>query len=105
MNSSLANIVGFLDSTRKITSITTDGATWVATEDCILTGYVDCEVVGTYSQLFVNDIIVAISGCGGATASYPSSVGVFIPVKKGQVVRTRSGDGFVYGIDVYAMQR
>lgn len=106
MNIGMGNLIGVdLDSlvhefTRDSGDISTQSetSTWVATEDCILAGYLSAyytmegdAYVSIYKSNGVDKVAVAVAYKPVTTSSDITRCGVFVPVKRGQkiVVVTR----------------
>lgn len=86
--------ISFPNYSRHLKSITTANTSWIATEDCWVTGYVN-GAVDAVAFVYVDDVI-----CGaGYAANITSTVGVMIPVKKGSVIKTRNYG--TYALEIY----
>lgn len=89
-----------IDYNKKLTEITTKGASWVATEDCIITGYIRQIESENAPNVFIDEIIVSSILVRGS-ASAQISVNAFC--KKGQKVTTRADFG-EYRLTIFALK-
>ena len=89
--------VKFIDTNRRLATITTYDATYLATEDCWCVYCVRVSAVGYAARVNLNGVtIVSINSTTDTSGAFP--------VKKGQTVTTRDKDTGVYDISIYAMQ-
>ena len=77
------------------------GQSWVATENCVITGTVS-QLVGEAGggQIFVDGALVAVSYISKPDIQIGTTV--FALVKKGQTITTRSGYGS-YSVKAYGL--
>lgn len=88
-----------------LTTITTAGASWTATEDCVLGGIIQGSQSAA-AYLYLNSVVVfsTVGKCGFAVsnsdATIPSTYGLFIP--KGTEVKTRAYG--TYNLKIYSLK-
>lgn len=92
-NKQSENCTKFPDYTDKLHSITTVNASWTATDNCVVTGWLD-NYQTTDAKVYVD----------GAEVGYGanSTCSIWILVKKGQTVTTRT-DGGRYNLGCYRL--
>ena len=97
------------DGKTQIHSITSRGATWTATQDCVMAATVVNDSDGA-AQVFMDDLTICMAwngtqeqrfriGYSGSSTSTPNGIGLFVP--KGAVIKTRSDVGS-YSLYFYA---
>ena len=94
------------------TSTTSDTSTWVATEDCILAGFISYNPVMGGNPAIVSLIsnstiylsraysVFVPSGSSSNTFVHASS-SIFCPIKKGQTIQIRTATGFLSYVNAY----
>lgn len=86
------------DYTQIIFTITAPNTSWTATENCYLVGTIYKKSADNEASITINDALVcyaSVTGNAGLDAS------AFIPVKKGQVIKT--GSNGLYNIKIYGI--
>ena len=97
------NSIGFVDYNNVLTTITTQGASWTATEDCAIVGGI--RVTEPYAaELSVNGKSISVLYNNLATSSNPAQINSVSYVKKGSIVTTRAGHG-IYSFTAYGLQK
>ena len=92
--------VKFIDVSTLLTTLSTQNASYLATVDCIATGYM-ANTTG--------DATISIDGVEVMRTGVPTGIAsgylnaVYLPIKKGQTIATRATFG-TYNIKIYAMQ-
>ena len=95
-----SNTVKFIDVSTLLTTLSTQNASYLATVDCIATGYM-ANTTGD-ATLSIDNVEVMRTGVPtGIASGYLNAV--YIPIKKGQTITTRATFG-TYNIKIYAMQ-
>jgi hypothetical protein len=96
------NSIKYPDYSRVLTTITTQDASWTATEDCVLTGSLKVLDYIT-SFVYVDGLeLGALCNQSSSSSSY-TRTSVYFYIKKGSVITTRS-DGGTYDLTVYALK-
>ena len=91
LNSNLNNGVRFVNYSNPFKTFNTDGETWVATQDCCISGLI--------GNLAKNTAVIEIDGvkvaaCAVASGAYSSTAGVNVYVKQGQTVSMRASASY-----------
>ena len=102
LKANATNTIRFPDYNRLLTTITTQGASWTATEDCIVVGELKVRD-GHGAVLCVDSIDVAHICNQSANSSSYTAIVVSEYVKAGSIVTTRENYG-VYDLKVYALK-
>ena len=96
------NAIRFPNYNRVLTTIKTQGASWTATEDCVIIGIL--RVVNHMGAgLYVNSIGVSAITNQSANSSSVTAISINEYVEKGSVVTTRENYG-EYDLTVYALK-
>lgn len=95
-----SNTVKFIDTSTLLTTLSTQNASYLATVDCVATGYM-ANTTGD-ATLSIDGVEVMRTGVPtGVASGYLNAV--YLPIKKGQTIATRATFG-TYNIKIYAMQ-
>lgn len=95
-----SNTVKFIDVSTLLTTLSTQNASYLATVDCIATGYM-ANTTGDAAILIDNVEVMRTGVPTGVASGYLNAV--YLPIKKGQTITTRATFG-TYNIKIYAMQ-
>lgn len=98
LNSDIQNMFFGIDTSNVLTTINTTSASWTATEDGFVIGAAIGQNSSTFGIVYIDGV-----GVGGATSNYANITNIFLPIKKGQVLLTRSSG--TYNLTVYGVIR
>ena len=87
-----------IDTSKVLTSITTAGASWIATDDGFITGTFGGKDINSNGIVYIDNVSVV-----AAKSTYYEYYNLLLPIKKGQTVRTR--DSGSYSIVIYGVLR
>ena len=98
-----SNTIRFPDYTRgAIHQITTQGASWTATEDGWMIGTMSVTSYKAGPRIMINDSVVA--GTYMSTSSGGLDMPIHIPFKKGDVIKTRNNTNGDYNLSFFGMR-
>lgn len=91
----------FIDTSNILHTLSSINEAWTATADCWACGSMWSTASATAGVLIDNvDVIFGAGAASVANAAFP----VFLPVAKGQVIKTRNASNTGYAINLYAMR-